>query len=113
MMRTTFRLFAAACLLTATLGCQPEADYDNDLDIDAGETPVVTTPDSNITGVAEVPETSETPLTTDAFPVPEATSEAPPEVTETPTVTEVEPTEPVQTEPEAADADEAAPQPVE
>jgi hypothetical protein len=110
-MRTTFRLFAAACLLTATLGCQPEADRDagRDFDIDVGDTPAVTTPDSNITGVAELPETTETPLTIDAPPAPEATT--PPAVTETPTVTEVEPAEPVQTQPEA-DA-EAAPQPVE
>lgn len=74
-MRTTFRLFAAACLFTVTLGCQPETapDTSTDVNVDLGEpdagTPIEgsnTTatgevPQSNTTGAAEVPAVTEVP----------------------------------------------------
>ncbi len=79
-MRTTFRLFAAACLFTASLGCQPqteEANTSTEMDIDLGEESPATSdsfsnttatgelPDSNVTGGAETPDVTETPAVTE------------------------------------------------
>lgn len=105
MMRTTFRLFAAACLFTATLGCQPEQQDPNvstDLDVELGQpdavVPVVTVPDSNVTAIGELPDSNVT--ATGELPevaeMPDASEQSDaPAVTQTPAVTEVPAVEPV------------------
>jgi hypothetical protein len=113
-MRTTVRLFAAACLLTATLGCQPEADpnVSTDVNVDLGEstpaqvdtvhsntTAVGELPHSNVTGTAELPAQTETPEVTDT-----------PAVEETPAVTEVPATEPAVQQDSAEPTDATAPE---
>lgn len=75
-MRTTLRLFAAACLFAVSVGCQPQTDDVNtstEMDVDLGEEAPATSdsisnttatgevPDSNVTGEAETPAVSEVP----------------------------------------------------
>ncbi len=55
-MRKSFQLFAAACVLTAAVGCQP-ADTPTDISVDVP----VETGDANTTAAAEAPVVEETP----------------------------------------------------
>ncbi len=65
-MRISLRLFSAACVLVAAVGCQPADDVDTstDLDfgVDAGEASDMG--DSNLTATGEIPEI-ESPTTTE------------------------------------------------
>lgn len=63
-MRMTLRLLAAACVLTATIGCQPadEPNLSTDVPVEMG--------DSNVTDAVETPAPAETPVVEE--PAPEA-----------------------------------------
>jgi|GEM_PF-2381584 len=76
-MRTTLRLFAAACLFAVSVGCQPQNEDVNtstEMDVDLGEAAPATSdsfsnttatgelPDSNVTGEAETPAVTEVPV---------------------------------------------------
>lgn len=56
-MRKSFQLLAAACVLTAAVGCQP-ADTPTDVSVDI---PVETGTDANTTAAAEAPVVDEVP----------------------------------------------------
>ena len=59
-MKKTLRLLAAACVLTASIGCQPadNPDVSTDIPVEMGESNLTATgetPDSSLTGEAEMP----------------------------------------------------------
>ena len=59
-MKKTLRLLAAACVLTASIGCQPadNPDVSTDIPVEMGESNLTATgetPDSSVTGQFETP----------------------------------------------------------
>jgi hypothetical protein len=84
-MRMTFRLLAAACVLTASIGCEPAGNPDTSTDVpvemgDSNLTATGETPDSSVTDATETPAAevpAETPAAAEAPAAEAPAAEAP------------------------------------